>query len=171
MSDNMRTVLDAAKAQTEIDTRLAKIFTKYFEIESEDRKKDAGYQAWAAYALDVSLHLCNLFLSIKKPNSGRGLRALCDLSFNLHANEFWNRNSAFLMPLITVALNSHRNSVELKLEYKNTSEYAVHDKVMSAAEFGFLDIFSAVLYLVGGPSLMSAGSLPLKMDLAPYFID
>ncbi len=121
-------------------------------------------------ALDASIAIANLFISVQKPNSGRSYRAICDLTYNLHSNEFWSRNSNFLMPLLIIALNSHKNYIEAKVEYKLNSEYAVYDKVMSSSQCMPLEIFCAILYLVGGPSLMAICSLPMKLDLAPYFV-
>jgi hypothetical protein len=58
----------------------------------------------------------------------------------------------------------------MAIRKKELEDYAIYDKMISAADGASLEIFSMLLYLVGGPTLMSEKSLPLKMDLAPYLL-
>lgn len=171
MSSLQETVSNTLKAQANVDDQLRAIFMKHFEVESETADNDAGRKSWALYAVDTAMAIANVLLAIKKPESGRGFRAISDLIYTLNANEFWNRNSPVLVPVLTVILSSHTDYLSLIVERSKMQEYAVYDKLISSAKIVPLEIFSMILYLVGGPMMMAASSLPLKLDLAPYIVD
>lgn len=164
------TVRQTVGKQMEIDGTLRAIFNKHFETETEENKNNPGYRAYAGYAVEVGVALMNLVISVKKPDSGRGFRAISDLVYTLNANEFWVKNAPVLVPVLTIVLNSHRDYVDMAVRKKELEDYAIYDKMISAADGASLEIFSMLLYLVGGPVLMSEKSLPLKMDLAPYLL-
>lgn len=157
-------------AQTKIDDSLRQIFVKHFEINSEKNKENPGYVAYALDAVEVGVSIANVIMSIDKPESYRGFRAICDLVYGLNANNFWIKNAPVLVPALTVILNSHRDYVDMMVRRKEMEDYAIFDKLASGAKCAVLEVFSILLYLVGGPMLMSVASLPLKIDLAPYFI-
>lgn len=170
MSSQETIVRQVVGKQLEIDGTLRALFVKHFEIQSEDNKDNPGYRAYAGYAVEVGVALMNLVISIKKPESGRGFRAVSDLVYALNANDFWVKNAPVLVPVLTIVLNSHRDYADMAMRRKELAEYAVYDKMMSASDGASLEIFSMLLYLVGGPALMNTNSLPLKMDLAPYLL-
>jgi hypothetical protein len=154
----------------EIDGTLRELFIKHLEINSEENKDNPGYKAYAGYAVEVGVALMNLVISIKKPDSGRGFRAVSDLVYTLNANDFWVKNAPVLVPVLTIVLNSHRDYIDMVSRRTELQDYAVYDKMMSAADGASLELFSMLLYLVGGPALMNTNSLPLKMDLAPFLL-
>jgi hypothetical protein len=162
--------------QMEVDGQLRNIFEKHFgtskpiDPQSDSRENNPGYRAYAGYAVEVGIALANIVISVKKPDSGRGFRAISDLTFALNANEFWIKNAPVLVPVLTIVLNSHRDYVDMATRRKELMDYAVFDKMISASDGASLEIFAMLLYLVGGPELMGTASLPLKMDLAPFLL-
>lgn len=152
------------------DEQLDGIFKKYLELDSEKHKGSPGYMAWALAAHGTCMALANVLLAVKHPNSGRSFRAIQELSYLLGANDFWAKNSPVLMPILTAALNAHKDYLSMVIEQESYREYATYDKLMSGAASMPLEIFSIVLYLTGGPLLMASSSLPLKLALAPYFL-
>lgn len=139
---------------------------KYHQELANEGKENAGYLAYATYAIEVGVKLANLILAVKKPETHRSFRALSDLTFELSSNEFWNRNSQVLMPLVMVIMSSHRDTVALQMEKLESGEYGMYDKLITGGAVVPLEIFSVLLYLVGGAELMVTSSLPLKIDLA-----
>lgn len=170
MSTLQESVRQVLANQMELDGNIRKIFVKHLELESEENKENPGYRAYAGYAVEVGVALVNLILSVKNPNSGRGFRAISDLTYSLNANDFWVKNAPVLVPVLTIILNSHRDYVDLTVRKTELSDYAVYDKMISAADGVSLEIFSMLLYLAGGPALMNTNSLPLKLDLSPYLL-
>lgn len=170
----MRTIADQAQQ----DEVLRRIFLEHFDLPTQDnlieigdmaeRQAKAGYRAWGMMGIEVALAMANMIISMRKPEAGRGLRVMQDLTYALNANDFWAKNAPILVPVLTVAINAHKDGVALKVDAKNNGEYTVYDKLTSASSLVPLEIFSMILYLVGGPMLMSNRSLPLKIALAPY---
>ena len=170
MSELQKSIRQVVGKQMEIDGTLRELFIKHLEINSEENKDNPGYKAYAGYAVEVGVALMNLVISIKKPDSGRGFRAVSDLVYTLNANDFWVKNAPVLVPVLTIVLNSHRDYIDMVSRRTELQDYAVYDKMMSAADGASLELFSMLLYLVGGPALMNTNSLPLKMDLAPFLL-
>lgn len=166
--DTIRTIITQ---QASIDNALRAIFAKHFELDSEKMEQNPGHKAYAGYAVEVAVALANLILAIRKPDSGRSFRAISDLTYTLNANEFWLKNAPVLVPVLTTVLNAHKDHMDMLMRRAELSEYASYDKLMSAASSAPLELFSMMLYLVGGPLLMAAASLALKEDLAPYFLN
>lgn len=164
MNDAMSRVKNIASQ----DENIEKIFKKYFELDTDKHKDNPGYMAWALSALTAAMGVTNVLLAVRHPDSGRGFRAIQDLTYQLGANDFWSKNSPVLVPILTTALNAHKDYIAMRVEAG--TEYAVYDKLMSGAQAMPLEIFSMILYLVGGPMLMATSSLPLKTELAPYFL-
>lgn len=158
------------KNQTIVDDALRDIFKKHFEITEEKKNENPGYIAWASYAVEVAVAMSNIIISLNHPEQHRGFRAVSDLTFALNANEFWVKNAPVLVPVLTIILNSHRDYIDMAMQRKDMGEYAVYDKLMGSARIVALEIFPMILYLVGGPMLMSLASLELKKNLAPYFL-
>lgn len=167
----MATIADNARK----DEVLRKIFMEHFALPSnEDIEKNpekVGYRAWGMMAIEVSVSMANLVIAMRHPQSGRSLRAIQDLAYGLNANDFWGKNAPILVPIMTVMINAHQNAVSLKADAVQNREYTIYDKLTSATELVPLEIFSMILYLVGGPSLMATQSLPLKLALAPYLVN
>jgi hypothetical protein len=165
----------AIAKQSEVDEVLRGIFKEHFDIPTnEDIEKDPnkmGYRAWAMMAIEVAVSMANMIISMRKPESGRGLRVMQDLVYALNANDFWAKNAPILVPILTVMCNAHKDGVALKVDAMQNSEYTIYDKLTSATQLVPLEIFSMILYLVGGPMLMSNRSLPLKIALAPYLVN
>lgn len=162
--------VDATKPNRNEDDAITAILHKYLEIDARKEQADNGYVAWAMQGLSAGVTLANLFISVNRPNSGRGYAAITDLAYVLNHNEFWGRNSNFLMPIVIVALNAHKDYIALVAETDNMQEYGMYDRVMSGSELTQLEVFVAILFLVGGPELMAKYSTPLKLELAPYFL-
>jgi hypothetical protein len=163
-------VAEVVKNQTLQDNALEEIFKKYFELDGDIHKDNPGYMAWATAAVPVCMALANVILAINNPESGRSFRAMCDLTYQLGANDFWSKNAAVLVPVLTAILNANKDGIALQVEQDNYKEYALYDKLISGTRVMPLEIFSMVLYLVGGPLLMATSSLPLKLALAPYLV-
>lgn len=157
--------------QSEIDKNLEDIFVRRFELNSKDNEDNPGYRAWAGYAVDVSVKVANIIMAIKDPDSGRSFRAITDLTYQLSSNEFWSKNAPVLVPVLTTVLNAHKDCVGMMVERQTYQEYAMYDKLISGSQTSCLEIFSMILFLVGGPTLMAISSLPLKIDLAPYVLE
>ena len=171
MSEDIIRAIDAVRAIQAKDECIEKILRKYLEIDDEKNENNLAYKGWAIGALQVGVTVANLLMAIKQPDSGRNFRAISDLSYILNVNEFWSRNSSFLMPLIIITLNSHKDYLSLASEPKEKREYAAFDRVLRGCEMVGLDIFSALLYLVGGPDLMGRSSASLKLELSPYLVN
>jgi len=154
----------------QIDDAIRDIFRKRFDVDSEANKESPGYQAWALDAIEVGVALANMFIAVSRPESGRGFRMAKDLTYGLNASNFWIKNAPVLMPLITMALNAHADSLNLTIDAATHREYTGYDGLLAAAKAAPLEIFSMLLYLVGGPLLMSVASTPLKLDLMPYLV-
>lgn len=163
-------ITNTVNSQTKVDDTLREIFTKHFEINSEKNKENPGYKAYALSGVEVGVSLANIVLSLSKQDSFRNFRVISDLVYGLNANEFWVKNAPVLVPALTVIINSHRDYVDMMLRRKEMEDYSAFDKLASGAKCASLEVFSMLLYLVGGPLLMNVASLPLKIDLAPYFI-
>lgn len=171
MSDLAKTLQEELQKQTETDDNIRKILMKHMELEDPNKKdNNPGYYAWGLQAVETGVALANLILSIKNPGSNRGFRAISDLTYTLNANDFWNKNSPVLVPVLTVILNAHKDWVDMTVRRKELAEYAVYDKMISGTQAICLELFSMLLYLTGGPLLINTVSLELKIDLAPYFV-
>lgn len=164
---NLESVTNNAAVVMEIDNRLQAIFIEHFGV---DEKAPAGHNAYALMAVEVAVSLANLFLSLKRPDEHRHYRALCDTTYHLNTNDFWQRNAAVLLPVMHVCLNTYRDGAELVLERTVRGEYSSNDALISASKAAPLEIFPVIAYLIGGPKLMLTASLPLKRALAPYFL-
>lgn len=152
------------------DKNLIAIFQKYLEVDTEENKENAGYQAWAGMAIHTALALANVILSAKKATEGRNLRALCDLTFRLSQNDFWLKNSAFLMPILILSLNAIKDLAVLRQDAKTLQQAANYDILIRGTEVMPLELFSAILYLVGGEEVLNRLSAPMKQELIPYFL-
>lgn len=160
--------------QTEQDEIMRRILAQHFDMPSnediETKPDKIAYRGWALLAVEVGVAMANMIIAMRKPDSGRSFRAMQDLTYVLNCNDFWVKNAPVLVPIITVMMNAHKDGAALKLEASQEREYTIYDKMTSATSLVQLEIFSILLYLVGGPLLMTAQSLALKIALAPYLI-
>ena len=167
--------------QVQLDESLRKIFFEHFDLPTQDRIAEVqlpeerhammGQRAWGMQAVEVAVSMANLIISMRKPEAGRGLRVIQDLMYSLNANDFWTKNAPVIVPILTVAINAHKDYVALKTDAALNREYTLYDKLTSASGLVPLEVFSIILYLVGGPMQMSNRSLQLKMALAPYLVN
>lgn len=164
---NLDEIKKTAEAVARLDNALTEIFIRHFNIHKD---APAGHNAYGMMAVEVALSLANVFLAIKNPQEHRSYRAICDTTYHLNTNEFWQKNASVLLPIMHVCLNTYRDGVELKVERAQRGEYSTNDALISAATAAPLELFPVIAYLIGGPSLMVSASLPLKKDLAPYFL-
>ena len=169
MSDIERVMREAAGKSATLRERLTEIFMEHYGLNvTTENTPDAGYMAYGTLAVDVAVRLANVFLAVK---ADKGVWTVaCDLSFQLSTNEFWQKNAAVLVPIMHVCLNTHNDGVMLQVERETRNEYSSHDALISASRAAPLEIFPVIAYLLGGPALMLSASLPLKRDLAPYFL-
>lgn len=135
---------------------------------SEDEDFDPGYNAWGLAGVDVAIRLAHMFIGLKR-NTGMH-EALCDLTYQLNANSFWQKNASVIVPLIHAALNTHRDGALLLADRAIRNEYSSSDALICASRAFPLEIFPVIAYLIGGPQLMAAKSLILKQRLSPYFL-
>ena len=163
-------IQETVRKNGSVDDALREIFIKHYKAEPTTTQQEPGYMAYALMAVDVSLRLANMFLAIKNPESKRTYRMACDLTFELATNEFWKRNATAITPTLHVCLNTYRDGAALLMERQERDEYSSMDALISASRAAPLELFPVIAYLVGGPELMASASLPLKRDLAPYFI-
>lgn len=173
MSDLIGVAQAAARKHNDVDERLKEIFVTQFQLQAPaegEPELEPGHMAYGLLAVDVAIRLANVFLAIKNPTENRTYRAICDLTYELSTNAFWQRNAAVLNPIIHVCTNTYRDGVELLAEREARNEYSSYDALISASRAAPLEIFPVIAYLLGGPKLMVSASLPLKRDLAPYFI-
>jgi hypothetical protein len=171
MNEDMGKVVEALAPMTREDAAIQNIFIKYFELDTEENKKDAGYLAWGNMGLHVAVVLANVILAAKRGMAGRNFRALCDLTFKLSGNDFWLKSSAFLMPLLIVSLNAVKDNVVMQEDAKTLSQFATYDILIRGTEMVPLEIFTGILYLIGGDEIMARLSTPMKLELAPYFVN
>lgn len=164
---NLDAIKQVAEANATIDDRLQSIFIEHFGI---DKDAPAGHNAYALQAVEVAVSLANIFLSLRRPDEHRHYRALCDTTYHLNTNDFWQRNAAVILPVMHVCLNTYRDGAELVLERTAKGEYSSNDALIAASRAAPLEIFPVIAYLIGGPKLMYTASLPLKRALAPYFL-
>lgn len=168
MDDLMKAMQDRATKQTDLNERLTEIFMRHFKLREEDGP-DAPYAAYGLMGVDVALILSNMFLSIKHDRGA--LNIVRDLTFTLNANKVWQNGSAVLVPLIQAATNAQTDALFLKAERLNASDnYQLDDALITLGRTLPLEIFPILAFLIGGPQLMQECSLPLKRELAPYFL-
>lgn len=168
--EQMEEALDSFNAQQSVDDKIHKILFDFLEIEENKKKENAGYVSWAMQALPVGITLANMLLALKRPGEGRSHRAIADITYVLNTNEFWVRNSGFLMPLVIMSVNAQKDHALLASEGKDNPQYNIYDRTLRGTEFIGLELFTAILYLVGGPALMAKSSMGLRLELAPFFI-
>jgi hypothetical protein len=161
------------KKNNEIDGAITEILMRNLGliVAEGETKPDVGLMAWGTMAVEVGLALANLFLAIKNPDQHRTYRAICDLTYQLASNDFWQKNAAVLMPVVHSALNAYRDSASLLLERESRGEYSSNDALIAGARTAPLELFPLIAYLVGGPKLMVSASIPLKTELGPYFLN
>lgn len=160
-------ILKSAQETADLDSRLREIFEEHYRLKAEN-EQPADYMAYGMLAVDISIRLANMFISIRK-NKGVH-RVACDLTYQMNTNIFWQKNANVLMPIMHVCLNTFSDGAQLVLERMTAPEYASGDILISASRAAPLEIFPIVAYLLGGPELMVSVSLPLKRALAPYFL-
>lgn len=161
----------AASNVAAADTAWEEIFMRYFELTDRGKDpQDAGLMAYGLAAVDVAKRMMNLFVAIKNPASNRTYSAICDLTYELNTNIFWQKNANVLMPLMHAGLNTHRDSIALQVDRARREEYAQGDTLLAACRAMPLEIFPVIAYLLGGSKLMLASSLGLKTELAPYLL-
>jgi hypothetical protein len=114
--NQLHKVAEVLKNQTIQDNALEAIFKKYFELDGDTHKDNPGYMAWATSAVPVAMALANVIVAINNPESGRSFRAMCDLTYQLGANDFWSKNAAVLVPILTVVLNANKDGIALLVE-------------------------------------------------------
>lgn len=160
--------------QVQQDEMLRKIFAEHFELptneEVEGRPDKIGQRAWTLMAIEVALSCANMVIAMNRPESGRSFRSIQDLLYVLNSNDFWVKNGPVLVPVMAMACNAHKDGVAFKLDAIKNQEYTIYDKLTSATTLVPLEIFSMLLYLVGGPMLMATRSMQLKLALAPYLV-
>ena len=172
MTDFTQLVQETVRRNHSVDEALRAIFIDYYQIGSiEKQATDAGHNAYALLAVDVSMRLANMFLAIKNPSDHRSYRMACDLTYELATNEFWKRNHNIITPTLHVCLNTYRDGAAMLAEKTARDEYSSSDALISASRAAPLEVFPVIAYLVGGPELMVSASLPLKRALAPYFVN
>lgn len=164
-----------AAKNSEIDNAVQDILMRNLGLtwkEGDDpkAKPDVALMAWGTMGVRVGIALANIFFAINRPNEHRTYRAICDLTFGLNTNDFWQKNAAVLLPVIHTALNSFRDGVALTVERQERGEYSSNDALISAAKAAPLELFPLLAYLIGGQELMLTASIPLKTELAPYFL-
>lgn len=167
MADALQTAKTASQKIMEVDAALEEIFRRNFGMDEEHNKDNMGYQAYATLAVQVAIAFANVFMAIRHPQDHRTYRAVCDLTFGLNSNKFWENNAPFLMPSVHSALNAYRDCADMLSVRTN---YGVDDALISSARAQPLELFVLIAYCVGGPPLMTAASLQLKRDLSPYLV-
>lgn len=165
MNNIEQAILKSAKETVDLDTRLREIFETHFKLGPE---QPSDYMAYGMLAVDIAIRLANVFISIKKD---KGVyRVACDLTYQMNTNMFWQKNASVLLPVMHVCLNTFSDGMQLIAERLTAAEYASGDILISASRAAPLEIFPIIAYLLGGPELMASASLPMKRDLAPYFL-
>ncbi len=168
MSNTAAQIGSVVGRMTDLDTQIQDILMRNYGLLND--KADPGFLAYGMMAMEVANALSNVFLAIKHPEQHRTFRALCDLTYQLNTNDFWQKNAAVLMPAIHVALNAYRDGAVLAAERAERKEYGSNDSLIAASRAAPLELFPLIAYLIGGPALMVSASIPLKVELAPYFL-
>lgn len=172
MNDQLSAAIGRAASNIAVaDTAWEEIFMRHFQLEG--KKDDPAHVALMAYglpAVDVAKRLMNMFVAMRNPQSGRSYSAICDLTYQLNTNIFWQKNASMLLPVIHVILNTHRDGVAMQVDRATREEYAQGDTLLAASRAAPLEIFPIIAYGLGGPELMLSASLPLKQELAPYIL-
>lgn len=156
------------------DEQLRSIFVEHFGVNQTDgatEASDPGYKAYALLGIDVAMRIANIFLALKGNKPRRIYRAICDLTYELNTNSFWQKNASVILPLIHAALNTYRDADAFLQQRKAGGDtYSSTDTLLAGTRTAALEIFPVIAYLVGGPPLMVQVSAPLKTALAPYFL-
>lgn len=151
-----------------LDAKIQDILTQHFGL--LDKDADIALKAYGTMALEVAMAIANMFLALKNPEQHRTYRAFCDLTYQLNTNDFWVKNASILLPALHVALNAYRDGGMLMADRAIRGEYSTNDALISAAQVAPLELFPLIAYCIGGPNLMVKASIPLKTDLATYFM-
>lgn len=161
-------VTNVVKENATIDNAIQDILMKHYGLTSKDQP--AAYMAYGMMAMEVAMALVNMFLALKNPSQHRSYKAFCDLTYQLNTNDFWNKNASILLPAVHVALNAYRDGGVLMLEREVRNEYSSDDALIAASRVAPLELFPLIAYCIGGPPLMLQASIPLKTELATYFL-
>lgn len=162
----MNKVTEAASKLSARDDKLTSIFNDVF-LAKTDTNPD--YQATAGLAVDCALRLANVVLSARK-NEGV-LRGYMDLIVGLNGNPFWGKFSPILIHPLHSAMQAQADYALLRLEKSGDPNSTHSDELISEAKLAGLEIFTMILYCLGGHEMMALKSIELKKRLAAYFME
>jgi hypothetical protein len=161
--DNLLTL----RVQTIADVRaLAQHY--FLPVQPADLKSLEGVeyprkQAEAALAVELVCSLVNMFGVMAGLKNYSGESAIADLTFALNTNPFWIKNAAFLMPILSIAVNAFQDNTRLK-----ASPSPLWEKLQYHNASVWLEILPAVLFCLKGAPAMREKSLEMKQAFDKY---
>lgn len=114
-------------------------------------------------AVELVCSLVNVFGALigHKVYSAEG--AIADLTFALNTNQFWIKNAANLMPIVSAAVNAVMDNPKLKLQNQPIwAHMEQHNKMV------WLEILPAVLLCLKGYGGMREQSLEIKQSFEKF---
>lgn len=150
------------------EEEIRKILMESFLV---NEKSNADYRATGELAVDCGIRLFSVLLNLRKPNTGLNHRATMEMLVGLNGNPFWAQKGAWLMPLMHSAAQAQADYALFLLDKSSKPNVTANDELIAQCKFMCLEVFTALLYLLGGYELMAMKSIELKKRLAPYFMD
>lgn len=164
----MNNIVEIVNKQVTREEELKTIFNEAFDINDS---QPADYNAVAELAVDCALKLAIVIINIRKPKEGLNYLATVNLTVGLNGNPFWTKNQAGLVPLLISAVQAQADYALLMQEKLENPNSTYNDKLIAQSELMSVELFTRILYLLGGPEYLALKSLALKKRLAPYLIN
>jgi hypothetical protein len=114
-------------------------------------------------AVELVCSLVNVFGSLLGHRVYSAENAIADLTFSLNTNQFWVKNAANLMPIVSATVNAALDVPKLKLQSQPIwLDLEKHSKLM------WLEILPAILLCLKGYSGMREQSLEIKQAFEKF---
>lgn len=141
----------------------------YLMPEKPTAEKDAGSPEFirkladSTAAVEVVCSLVNMFGVMTGLVYYSSEAAVTDLTFVLNTNQFWLKNSTYLMPLVSSAINAFSDNHKLReVPQPMWDSLAYHNRNV------WLEILPAVVFCLNGHAAMRTVSLEMKQAFEKF---
>jgi len=157
----------ALRVQATTDIRA--LAQHYLMPEKPVDQKDTGSPDYlrrladAAGAVELVCSLVNVFGVMSGLKNYSGESAIADLTFSLNTNQFWVKNAANLMPIVSATINALMDNQKLRLQTQ-----PLWNALDSHHRHSWLEILPAVLLALKGYGAMRQQSLEMKQAFEKF---
>jgi hypothetical protein len=119
----------------------------------------------ATAAVEVVCSLVNMFGVMAGLKHFMGESAIADLTFSMNTNQFWVKNSTYLMPIVGAAVNAFQDNRQLYSEGLASGtwrELEYHNRNV------WLETLPAILFCLNGHAPMRKQSLEIKQSFEKF---